>query len=571
MSIRPRLLIAFSSVAVIGLIVGLIGVFSLLSIKAADKNAYDNGTVSLAVLLDLSKGYDEVRVALRDEILSTNQADNDTYFAAYKKGVARVDKAVEDYGGTITDEADRANYGELKNLWGKYKTGSENIMELSVANKNTPALAFLRTPDWKATAIGLAEVLQKIVDFNIKFTGDTNKANEAHTNGAVVILLLASILGLVLSLILGLTISNAIATPLLKTVSLSAKVAAGDLKVVPDAAMLARPDEVGLLAKSFQTMIQALDAKAQALQTVSQGDLTQPIAPASEADGLGQSLVTMKNSLKRVLGEVVSAVGAIDQGTQQISQAAQSISTGASDQASSLEEISASMRQMTASIAANSENARSTEQIAIRSALDTRESAEAVANTVKAMKEIAAKISVVQEIAGQTNLLAINAAIEAARAGEQGRGFAVVASEVQKLAERSQAAAVEITQLTATSMQISETAGQRLTKLTPDIQKTADLVQEISASSTEQSAGVAQIHAAIQQLDSRVQQNAAASEELASVAEESLSMVEQLRETVSYFKVGGEEPRGRNRPSETLKSTSTSPDFSEHLPGFQSF
>jgi methyl-accepting chemotaxis protein len=197
------------------------------------------------------------------------------------------------------------------------------------------------------------------------------------------------------------------------------------------------------------------------------------------------------------------------------------------------------MEEMAANIKQNSDNAQQTEKIAIKAAEDGNESGKAVAATVGAMKEIAGKISIIEEIARQTNLLALNAAIEAARAGEHGKGFAVVASEVRKLAERSQTAAGEINKLSASSVQIAEKAGEMLGKIVPDIQKTADLVQEITAASNEQSSGAGQINKAIQQLDQVVQQNASASEEMASTSTELLSQAEQLQSTISFFKLNG--------------------------------
>jgi methyl-accepting chemotaxis protein len=274
---------------------------------------------------------------------------------------------------------------------------------------------------------------------------------------------------------------------------------------------------------------------------LAQGDLQVDIESKS-ADEMGQLLGAMKtmvNKLRNVVADVKTASSNVASGSEQLSAGAQQMSQGTTEQAASTEEASSSIEEMNATIRQNSDNAMQTEKIALKSASDATESGKAVSQTVAAMKDIAQKISIIEEIARQTNLLALNAAIEAARAGEHGKGFAVVASEVRKLAERSQSAAGEISQLSSSSVQIAEQAGQMLAKLVPDIQKTAELVQEITASSKEQSGGADQINGAIQQLNQVVQQNAGAAEEMASTAEELASQADQLQATISFFKVDG--------------------------------
>ncbi|MDY7001971.1 MAG: methyl-accepting chemotaxis protein, partial [Thermodesulfobacteriota bacterium] len=169
---------------------------------------------------------------------------------------------------------------------------------------------------------------------------------------------------------------------------------------------------------------------------------------------LAGALNNMVGKLRNIVMEVQSASENVASGSEELSAASESLSQGSTEQAASVEEVSSSMEEMTSNIRQNADNAQQTEKIAVQSAADAEKGGTAVTETVKAMKQIAEKISIIEEIARGTNLLALNAAIEAARAGEHGKGFAVVAAEVRKLAERSGEAAAEISELSASSVEV---------------------------------------------------------------------------------------------------------------------
>ena len=255
-----------------------------------------------------------------------------------------------------------------------------------------------------------------------------------------------------------------------------------------------------------------------------------------------QALASMVRGLTQTVSDIRSIAGEVAAASQSISTASVQVSKGASAQAAAAEEASSSMEEMVSNIKQNADNAQQTDKIANKSAKDAQESGKSVLEAVAAMKEIANKISIIEEIARQTNLLALNAAIEAARAGEHGKGFAVVAAEVRKLAERSQKAAGEINQLSATTLQgLARNRARCWTSWCPTSSARPNWCRRSTAASKEQDTGAEQINKALQQLEQVIQQNASASEEMASTTEELTGQSDQLVSALSFFHTGDED------------------------------
>jgi methyl-accepting chemotaxis protein len=495
LKISTKLLGGFISVALIAAVIGVVGFVEIGNMGENSSKLYEKVTVPTSELADMSTAFQRVRLNLYQAVLSDDPQEKAQCLETIKKLRTELSEKSASFEKTILTDEGRKLFAEFKASREGYGQIIDRLTPLIETNKDQEAFALLKG-DGKKAAFLEQEILDKLQAAKIEQGKLANAENDNTARSAKSVMTTLVIVGVLLAIFLGVFISRIISRALREAVDAADQLAAGNLTVSIESTT---KDETGQLMHAMHNMVE---------------------------------------KLKEVVTDVKSASDNVAAGSQELSSGSEEMSQGASEQAAAAEEASSSMEQMTSNIRQNADNAAQTEKIAVKSATDAMEGGKAVEQTVHAMKDIAGKISIIEEIARQTNLLALNAAIEAARAGEHGKGFAVVASEVRKLAERSQKAAAEISELSSSSVDVAERAGELLVRMVPDIQRTAELVQEISAACREQDTGAEQINKAIQQLDQVIQQNASASEEMASTAEELNSQAEQLQSSIGFFRIG---------------------------------
>ncbi|WP_392383785.1 methyl-accepting chemotaxis protein [Marinomonas primoryensis] len=467
----------------------------------------NNNADKILAITSFQRKTQEYQTILRDFIVTSDSI----LMAQYAESLMKIKQEINQaYNSVTMTELDKPMLDQLKIDLDSYYQASSKVMALSLENGNNYAIEMINT---QAHALQLTitdETILLVDGAEFMMASLVTEAEAQFTKTRNILMGM-----LAMSLILALLI----ATIIIKRINLIARIAT----------------------------------------RIGEGDLNFKFDSKMDDKDIYGVLRNMNAKLLEVMSEIKEASGNVTTGSIELSSTGQQIAQGSTEQAASLEEVSSAMEEMSSNIAHSANNARQTEQIARQAAVDAEKTGSAVTQSVVAMKNIAEKITIIEEIARQTNLLALNAAIEAARAGEHGRGFTVVAAEVRKLAERSQNAAAEIVELSSSSLSISEQAGKMLNELVPNIHKTSDLIQEISAASIEQDKGASEITKAIQQLDQVVQQSAAAAEEMAATSEELSAQAEQMNSTMEFFVIEGASNNNTKKTYQKTNKTEQNP------------
>jgi methyl-accepting chemotaxis protein len=494
MRIATRLGLGFGILVLLMIAISGIGITRLGSVNGSLSDIVGDKWPKAVSANAVTAGTNEIAIAMRNLLLSTDKADQKQQVEIVMEARKAIGAQMEKLNRIITLPRGKELLKSIQEERTKFIAGQDKLIKLVDEGKQDDAKNFLATelrPILRAYQYHVAEL--------VKFQGELMEAAGKEAAETYIqarnFLLALSVVAFILAAVAAFWVTRSITRPLSEALQAANRLAEGDLTVQIESTSR---DETGQLLQAMQNMV----AK-----------------------------------LSQVVTEVNNGAEALSSASEEVSATAQSLSQASSEQAAGVEETSASIEQMTASISQNTENAKVTDGMATKAAGEATEGGAAVKATVAAMKQIAQKIGIIDDIAYQTNLLALYAALEAARAGEHGKGFAVVAAEVRKLAERSQIAAQEIGTVATSSVELAEKAGKLLDAMVPNIKKTSDLVQEITAASEEQSSGVGQINAAVGQLSQTTQQNASSSEELAATAEEMSGQAEQLQQTMAFFKI----------------------------------
>ncbi|WP_019565034.1 methyl-accepting chemotaxis protein [Agrobacterium sp. 10MFCol1.1] len=531
-TIKMKLAVAFGFLIL--MLAGTAG-YGIYSLGIA-KNAMDDVVDGTVVRLDKVHQMNALALATvrsqKNIILAASPEETQLFKAAGNETRDQLTAMLNDMAATASAET-RAFWTDLQAITKAFEASDDHVREL-VAQGNTSLAASYSSGKGRDAANALTGKLGEGVKMNRDRLEESKQLAADDYEQTRTLLVSASVVAVLIAIATAFWIALGISSGLRKIMTVAEAVAIGDLDQNVE---IKTNDEIKDLVARINTMTGNLRNTAGIADRIADGDLTVMPKPLSDRDTLGLALERMVERLRGIVADALSASDNVSSGSQELSASSEQLSQGATEQASSAEEASASMEEMAANIKQNADNAAQTEKIARQSSKDAEASGEAVNRAVVAMRTIAEKISIVQEIARQTDLLALNAAVEAARAGEHGKGFAVVASEVRKLAERSQAAASEISSLSGETVQVATEAGDMLNRLVPDIRKTAELVAEISAACREQDIGASQINEAIQQLDKVTQQNSGASEEMSATSEELAAQAEELQSSIAFFKV----------------------------------
>ena len=558
-------LIIISIIALIG--VGTTGYYYLNKTSISMEKMYTDKLIAVQLVSENRIHARRIESNTFGLMLTTDEKENKKLLAEINERGKLIEDNLTQYEKLPLDAEDQANLKSLRTNWSEFNEARKKTLDLAMQNKNAEAYQY-----YVQTAVPIGDKsvqLLRVMSDNAKKSAEVmNIQNKENFRQAVLIFVAIIVISILIEIAIGWIITKRIVKRLQDAVSFLGNISLGDFsQTVPEASMHDK-SEFGELSQavdkmntSVRNLIQHLFKTSEQLAAASE-QLTASAEQSAQASNQvadsitevavgAQKQLQLTNSANDVVGQMSTGIEQVAQNTAIVSESAEKTATSAT---SGGEAIETAVRQM-----------RIIEE-------KTNATSGVIGELEEKSKQIGQIVEAIGSIAAQTNLLALNAAIEAARAGEAGRGFAVVAEEVRKLAEQSEGAASQITELihevqnqTASAVafmqdgkkevdsgaNVVHLAGASFKDILTMIQSILEQIREIAAASQQLTSGTDQVVGTVhditkesknaaeqtETISAATQEQAASMEEIASASKHLATMAENLQAEIRKFKI----------------------------------
>jgi len=319
-----KLISGFMLIVFITAVIGGIGIYYLRLIDVADTHLYEHNIVPIGQLTDISVAVQQMRVSLRDLLLTTDPEETKHYTDAIKQLSKEIEQYSAEYEKLIISTEMGNLYNEYARQYRQFTVYRDQIIALDQEGKGVEALNMMRK-DAYTTSVALEANIEAMQTLKIEQAREASISNTAQANQGSTIMFVLIIFGTLLGIGLGIVISNSITNPLAIMSGALQNLQLGNLnrdiaQSVKDAIMM-RDDEFGSAGKALTNTEIYLKEMAEIAQNIAMGNLTVHINPHSDKDELGNALAKMIEGLRGAVGQVAESANAVSSAAAQLSTA----------------------------------------------------------------------------------------------------------------------------------------------------------------------------------------------------------------------------------------------------------